>query len=435
MIAADQARPRSTACPRRPTTSRPLGSRRGSGSRPRPEPRAPGPRAGASRAQGYRSGPSRRTRRRYRLRQVRSDVPVAVRSSPAGRCRRPAAPCYTPAVLERSGARPANQEVSDRACMAHRPSREATERPDDGDPPSGRRRDAGDVYPGPEAIEAGAFSCGAQRGARRLAADAGHRDRRAPVGRRGQGQDDRLPGRADRRWSCATRAATTPATPWSAATRSSSSASTPSGVLYPHITSVIGNGVVVNPVTLIDELDMLTARGIDVARVRVSRSAHVIMPYHVALDQANEARLADAKVGTTGRGIGPTYGDRAWRLGLRMEDLLDRAVLRERIAPRPARQERPARRRWAADRSRSSRWSSRRPPGASGCATTSTTRPGSSRPRSRAASTSCSRAPRARCSTSTTAATRSSPRPTRSPAARAPAAGSGRSRSTRSSAS
>ena len=106
---------------------------------------------------------------------------------------------------------------------------------------------------------------------------------------------------------------------------------TPSGVLYPHITSVIGNGVVVNPVTLIAELDELTGRGIDVARVRVSRSAHVIMPYHVALDRANEARLDGAKVGTTGRGIGPAYGDRAWRLGLRMEDLLDPVVLRERI--------------------------------------------------------------------------------------------------------
>ena len=106
---------------------------------------------------------------------------------------------------------------------------------------------------------------------------------------------------------------------------------TPSGVLYPHITSVIGNGVVVNPVTLITEFDMLASRGIDVSRVRVSRSAHVIMPYHIALDRANETRLDDAKVGTTGRGIGPTYGDRAWRLGLRMEDLLDPAVLRERI--------------------------------------------------------------------------------------------------------
>ena len=106
---------------------------------------------------------------------------------------------------------------------------------------------------------------------------------------------------------------------------------TPSGVLYPHITSVIGNGVVVNPETLIGELDMLAARGIDVSRVRVSRSAHVIMPYHVALDRANEARLDGARVGTTGRGIGPTYADRAWRMGLRMEDLLDRAVLRARL--------------------------------------------------------------------------------------------------------
>src|SRR4029079_18031708 len=98
---------------------------------------------------------------------------------------------------------------------------------------------------------------------------------------------------------------------------------------------VIGNGVVVNPVTLIEELDTLTARGIDVGRVRVSRSAHVIMPYHVALDRANELRLGGAKVGTTGRGIGPTYGDRAWRLGLRMEDLLDPVVLRERLRTGP----------------------------------------------------------------------------------------------------
>jgi adenylosuccinate synthase len=106
---------------------------------------------------------------------------------------------------------------------------------------------------------------------------------------------------------------------------------TPSGVLYPHITSVIGNGVVVNPVTLLAEFDMLAERGIGTERVRVSRSAHVIMPYHVALDRANEGRLGGAAVGTTGRGIGPTYGDRAWRLGLRLEDLLDPVVLRERL--------------------------------------------------------------------------------------------------------
>ena len=106
----------------------------------------------------------------------------------------------------------------------------------------------------------------------------------------------------------------------------------PSGVLYPHITSVIGSGVVVNPATLIGELDMLATRGIDCGRVRVSSSAHVIMPYHVALDRAQEARLGDEKVGTTGRGIGPAYADRAWRVGLRMEDLLDPSIVREKLA-------------------------------------------------------------------------------------------------------
>ncbi|MFL5725592.1 MAG: adenylosuccinate synthase [Chloroflexota bacterium] len=105
----------------------------------------------------------------------------------------------------------------------------------------------------------------------------------------------------------------------------------PSGVLYPHITSVIGSGVVVNPATLIGELDMLAARGIDTSRVRVSAAAHVIMPYHVALDRAQEARLGDGKVGTTGRGIGPAYADRAWRVGLRMEDLLDAGLVRAKL--------------------------------------------------------------------------------------------------------
>jgi adenylosuccinate synthase len=105
----------------------------------------------------------------------------------------------------------------------------------------------------------------------------------------------------------------------------------PSGVLYPHITSVIASGVVVNPATLIGELDMLAARGVDVGRVRVSTAAHVIMPYHVALDRAMEARLGEGKVGTTGRGIGPAYADRAWRVGLRMEDLLDGEIVRDKL--------------------------------------------------------------------------------------------------------
>lgn len=105
----------------------------------------------------------------------------------------------------------------------------------------------------------------------------------------------------------------------------------PSGVLYPHITSVIGPGVVVNPATLIAELDELAARGVSVEKVRVSRAAHVIMPYHIALDQASEARLGPSKVGTTGRGIGPAYADRAARIGLRMEDLLEPGVVARKL--------------------------------------------------------------------------------------------------------
>ena len=182
---------------------------------------------------------------------------------------------------------------------------------------------------------------------------------------------------------------------------------TPSGVLYPHMTSVIGNGVVVNPLTLIDEFDMLTARGIDVGRVRVSRSAHVIMPYHVALDRANEARLGGAAVGTTGRGIGPTYADRAWRLGLRMEDLLDASRAARAARTRVAGQEPAARRdgRRRVHRGCAGRRGARlgraaaRPPGRHDLA-----RPGRAGARRAGPAR---RAPRARCSTSTTAAIRS----------------------------
>jgi adenylosuccinate synthase len=106
----------------------------------------------------------------------------------------------------------------------------------------------------------------------------------------------------------------------------------PSGVLHDHITPVIGNGVVVNPRTLISEMAMLAQRGVDPKRIRVSRAAHVIMPYHIALDGAAEARLSGAEIGTTRRGIGPAYADRAWRAGVRMGDLLDPAVLQARLA-------------------------------------------------------------------------------------------------------
>jgi adenylosuccinate synthase len=110
----------------------------------------------------------------------------------------------------------------------------------------------------------------------------------------------------------------------------------PSGILYPHIVPAIGPGVVVNPATLIDELDALASRGIDVSRLRASFASHVILPYHRALDVARETRLGGAKVGTTGRGIGPAYEDRASRAGVRLEDLLDASSLRtklERLLP------------------------------------------------------------------------------------------------------
>ncbi|MGH2407602.1 MAG: adenylosuccinate synthase [Candidatus Limnocylindrales bacterium] len=110
----------------------------------------------------------------------------------------------------------------------------------------------------------------------------------------------------------------------------------PSGVLSPHIVPVIGNGVVVNPQTLLDEMAMLASRGIDTGRLRVSAAAHVIMPYHVALDRAMEVRRGDDGIGTTGRGIGPAYADRAARVGIRMGDLLEPAQLHaalERVVP------------------------------------------------------------------------------------------------------
>ncbi len=106
----------------------------------------------------------------------------------------------------------------------------------------------------------------------------------------------------------------------------------PSGVLYGHITPIIGPGVVVNPATLIREFDGLISRGIDISKVRVSHAAHLILPHHVALDKARESALAGDKVGTTQRGIGPAYEDRAARLGLRVEDLLDPASTAARLA-------------------------------------------------------------------------------------------------------
>jgi adenylosuccinate synthase len=105
----------------------------------------------------------------------------------------------------------------------------------------------------------------------------------------------------------------------------------PSGVLYPWVIPVIGNGVVVDPVVLIDELDMLAAKGIDTRTLRLSGNAHLIMPYHQELDRVTERYLGKNKLGTTKRGIGPTYADKALRVGLRVQDLLDPKIFREKL--------------------------------------------------------------------------------------------------------
>jgi adenylosuccinate synthase len=105
----------------------------------------------------------------------------------------------------------------------------------------------------------------------------------------------------------------------------------PSGILYPGKTCVVGNGVVIDPAVLIGELEGLRRRGIDPAGLRISANAHLIMPYHVMLDTAGEAKLGKLEIGTTKRGIGPCYADKAARLGIRVQDLLDAKILRKKI--------------------------------------------------------------------------------------------------------
>jgi adenylosuccinate synthase len=105
----------------------------------------------------------------------------------------------------------------------------------------------------------------------------------------------------------------------------------PSGILYPGKRCVIGNGVVIDPRVLIDELDALRARRVDVSGLRISANAHLIMPYHLLLDSAGEAKLGSLQIGTTRRGIGPCYADKAARLGIRVQDLLDEKILKKKI--------------------------------------------------------------------------------------------------------
>jgi adenylosuccinate synthase len=105
----------------------------------------------------------------------------------------------------------------------------------------------------------------------------------------------------------------------------------PSGVLSPGVTPVIGNGVVVDLAVLFGEIDAINARGVDTSKLLVSSNAHIITPYHQLIDKVGERFLGNAKIGTTGRGIGPAYADKMSRLGVRAQDLFDEKILRQKV--------------------------------------------------------------------------------------------------------
>jgi adenylosuccinate synthase len=105
----------------------------------------------------------------------------------------------------------------------------------------------------------------------------------------------------------------------------------PSGILTPGVVPVIGNGVVIDLAVLIKELDGLIEKGVDVSKLKISANAHIITPYHVTIDKVSERFLGKRAIGTTGRGIGPTYGDKVGRLGIRVQDLFDESILRQKV--------------------------------------------------------------------------------------------------------
>ena len=105
----------------------------------------------------------------------------------------------------------------------------------------------------------------------------------------------------------------------------------PSGILTPSCTPVIGNGVVVDPAVLFAELDGLEQRGVDTSRLILSANAHLITPYHRTIDKVTERFLGNNKIGTTGRGIGPTYADKINRIGIRVQDLFDPSILQQKV--------------------------------------------------------------------------------------------------------
>jgi adenylosuccinate synthase len=106
----------------------------------------------------------------------------------------------------------------------------------------------------------------------------------------------------------------------------------PSGVLSPGVTPVIGNGVVIDPEVLLGEIDGLAERGVSCDRLLISANAHLIMPHHRALDKVTERYLGSARIGTTGRGIGPAYGDKVARTGIRVQDLFDPGILEQKLS-------------------------------------------------------------------------------------------------------
>lgn len=105
----------------------------------------------------------------------------------------------------------------------------------------------------------------------------------------------------------------------------------PSGILTPDVVPVIGNGVVIDPAVLIGEMTALNERGIDTSKLVISANAHLITSYHVTLDKVTERFLGHAKIGTTGRGIGPTYSDKIARVGIRVQDLFDPSILQQKV--------------------------------------------------------------------------------------------------------
>ncbi|RSM66656.1 adenylosuccinate synthase [Amycolatopsis sp. WAC 01376] len=105
----------------------------------------------------------------------------------------------------------------------------------------------------------------------------------------------------------------------------------PSGILTPGVTNVIGNGVVIDPGVLLDELAGLEERDVDTSKLLISADAHLIMPYHVEIDKVTERYLGSRKIGTTGRGIGPCYQDKIARVGVRVQDLLDEKIFRQKV--------------------------------------------------------------------------------------------------------